>query len=106
MCKFIVKVIMTRHYDIEIEADSGEEAIAKWDASAELPTGEPYDETCETCGVRKALPEDYEACCDCGFDHEYEPQEAQTWHIKHGAPSIGIPPGGSFDDYVNANDDC
>lgn len=26
------------------------------------------------------LPSDYETCGDCGFDHEYETSEANTWH--------------------------
>jgi hypothetical protein len=32
-------------------------------------------------GVKVArLPSDYEACGDCGFDHDYEPSESTTWH--------------------------
>jgi len=23
---------------------------------------------------------DYEPCGDCGYDHEYEPEEAYEWH--------------------------
>lgn len=38
------------------------------------------------------LPDDYEKCSDCGFDHEYEPAQAQAWHRMHGAPSVGIGP--------------
>lgn len=26
------------------------------------------------------LPTDYEACGECGFDHEYETAEAIAWH--------------------------
>ena len=29
------------------------------------------------------LPNDYEACCDCGFDHSYEYGEARSWHDAH-----------------------
>ena len=36
------------------------------------------------------LPEDYETCSLCGYDHEYEPEEANQWHLKH--PT-------DFDDY-------
>lgn len=32
--------------------------------------------------VPHALPSDYEECADCGFDHEYEPSEAQRWHAE------------------------
>ncbi len=27
--------------------------------------------------------DDYEACGDCGYDHEYEPEEAAQWHLAH-----------------------
>ncbi len=26
------------------------------------------------------VPEDYEPCGECGWDHEYEPQQAIAWH--------------------------
>lgn len=26
------------------------------------------------------LPDDYEACGDCGYDHSYEYNEARIWH--------------------------
>lgn len=29
------------------------------------------------------LPDDYETCGDCGFDHEYEYQQAYAWHIAN-----------------------
>lgn len=29
------------------------------------------------------LPEDYETCGDCGFDHDYEPAQAAVWHTAH-----------------------
>jgi hypothetical protein len=29
------------------------------------------------------MPEDYEACGHCGFDHEYEYREAKQYHLKH-----------------------
>jgi hypothetical protein len=29
------------------------------------------------------LPDDYEQCGCCGYDHEYEPAEAQEWHRQH-----------------------
>jgi hypothetical protein len=29
-----------------------------------------------------ALPADYEACADCGFDHDYETEEANKWHSQ------------------------
>lgn len=38
-------------------------------------------------------PEDFESCSDCGFDHEYEPEAANSWHKSHGAPNLGITPG-------------
>lgn len=36
---------------------------------------------CVEC-MKKAgeLPEDYEACGECGFDHAYEPHEASVYH--------------------------
>ena len=27
--------------------------------------------------------DDYEACGHCGFDHEYEPEEARKWHLEN-----------------------
>jgi len=30
------------------------------------------------------VPADYEACGTCGYDHEYEPAEAQAAHKKMG----------------------
>jgi len=29
------------------------------------------------------LPSDYEACSECGFDHEYEYEEAAKWHKEN-----------------------
>jgi Zn ribbon nucleic-acid-binding protein len=26
---------------------------------------------------------DYEECGECGFDHEYEPEQAQGFHLSH-----------------------
>lgn len=37
------------------------------------------------------LADDHEVCAECGFDHEYEPEEAQAWHQDHKA-------GSEFDD--------
>ena len=33
--------------------------------------------------VSMYVPEDYEACGECGFDHSYEWQEAHNWHKTH-----------------------
>jgi hypothetical protein len=33
--------------------------------------------------VTEQLTEDYEGCGDCGFDHEYERERANTWHLAH-----------------------
>jgi hypothetical protein len=34
------------------------------------------------------LPEDYEPCGDCGYDHDYEYEQAHSWHTKnHGSYS-------------------
>lgn len=40
------------------------------------------EEPC-ACGTAKELPEDYEPCGYCGFDHEYEPNESHSWHAEH-----------------------
>lgn len=32
---------------------------------------------------REAMPEDYEQCGYCGFDHDYEPNQAHKWHTEH-----------------------
>lgn len=40
---------------------------------------------CPHCGTT-LLPEDYEACGECGFDHDYEVQEAMGWHKDNRAP--------------------
>jgi hypothetical protein len=29
------------------------------------------------------LPDDFEECGDCGFDHDYEYELAAAWHIEH-----------------------
>lgn len=29
------------------------------------------------------LPDDYESCGDCGFDHSYESEHAAQWHTEH-----------------------
>lgn len=29
------------------------------------------------------LPSDYEACGECGFDHDYEYEQAHKWHTEH-----------------------
>lgn len=29
------------------------------------------------------MPKDYEACGECGYDHEYECEEAHAWHLAH-----------------------
>ena len=36
---------------------------------------------CHHCGADK-LPEDYEPCGGCGFDHEYEAQSANVTHSE------------------------
>lgn len=33
------------------------------------------------------LPDDYERCSCCGFDHEYEWTKAQSWHESHDTES-------------------
>lgn len=45
-----------------------------------------------TAEERKALglPEDYEPCGYCGFDHEYESGPANVWHKEH--PGEGYDP--------------
>jgi len=32
------------------------------------------------------LPQDYEQCAECGYDHAYEPVEANEHHLSNGAP--------------------
>lgn len=54
--------------------------------------GEKPGVECYCQGKDEDLGSDYETCSDCGYDHEYEPVEAQAWHREHGAPSIGIKP--------------
>lgn len=38
------------------------------------------------------VPNDYELCGDCGYDHEYEPKESQAWHRENDVahPLTGI----------------
>ena len=36
---------------------------------------------CPGCG-QGPLPDDYEPCGDCGFDHEYEPNAAHQEHVR------------------------
>lgn len=34
------------------------------------------------------VPDDYESCGDCGYDHDYEYEQAHSWHTKnHGSYS-------------------
>ena len=46
----------------------------------------PFGLECVEC-LKKAddLPEDYEPCGDCGFDHSYEPYEADQVHRQWAA---------------------
>lgn len=30
-----------------------------------------------------SVPDDYEECGDCGYDHEYDPEEANRWHREN-----------------------
>ncbi len=39
----------------------------------------PDQGECPHCGAG-VLPDDYEPCGDCGFDHDYEAQEAYVQH--------------------------
>lgn len=39
----------------------------------------PLTGECPHCGSH-VLPEDYEPCGDCGFDHQYELVSAREWH--------------------------
>jgi hypothetical protein len=29
------------------------------------------------------IPDDYETCWECGYDHEYEPDYARRYHLAH-----------------------
>ena len=42
-----------------------------------VETREGNEIQCEDCNW---VPDDYEACGECGFDHEYEPNEAAKAH--------------------------
>ena len=33
--------------------------------------------------VIQYLPDDYETCWDCGYDHEYESDYARRYHLAH-----------------------
>lgn len=33
--------------------------------------------------VIQYLPDDYETCWECGYDHEYEPDYARRYHLAH-----------------------
>jgi len=35
-------------------------------------------------------PEDYEPCGECGYDHEYEYEEAYKWHVEHDSDYCAI----------------
>lgn len=39
-------------------------------------------EGCLHCSDADPLPDDYESCGECGFDHAYEPQQATRYHKK------------------------
>lgn len=44
------------------------------------PSRNPEMSSIECSGQSEALPSDYESCGTCGFDHAYEPTEAQAVH--------------------------
>lgn len=46
-------------------------------------TGDPIEEVDPGALPAGDTPEDYEACGDCQFDHEYETQAAHQWHTDH-----------------------
>jgi hypothetical protein len=53
------------------------------------------------------LPEDYETCGDCGFDHDYEGEQARAWHRAHPGSygcgdGAGLGAHESEDDYFEA----
>jgi hypothetical protein len=49
------------------------------DHSKRIPAGKGAP--CQECGNdTRFLPIDYEICCECGFDHSYEPEEAAKAH--------------------------
>lgn len=33
-------------------------------------------------------PSDYEQCGDCGYDHQYESQDAHLFHVGETAPKV------------------
>ena len=41
--------------------------------------------------AKEDMPDDYETCGDCGFDHEYSPSESNHWHKTHPGSYKGIP---------------
>jgi site-specific DNA-methyltransferase (adenine-specific) len=78
--------------------DQDESWVAK--ASDRLLTTKPYDgpDPLTLCRMNQEMPEeprkteerpllpcDYEACGDCGYDHEYEFNQAYAWHSENGA---------------------
>ena len=34
-------------------------------------------------GDEDLIPDDYETCWECGYDHEYEPDHARRYHLAH-----------------------
>lgn len=50
-------------------------------------------ESGEPCLCDDGMPEDYETCGYCGFDHEYEHAEAVAWHTEN--------PGQGYDEEGN-----
>lgn len=56
-----------------------------WESWAEQLSGEyPHEFECEWVRTHAfTLPEDFETCGTCGFDHDYEQYEAQEWHAAN-----------------------
>lgn len=77
--------LLSENYDVKIKrycnneyTIEGEKKVLKHILISELKLSE-VDANDELAG----LPDDYETCGQCGFDHSYEQREAEAWHSKH-----------------------
>jgi hypothetical protein len=62
-----------------VEPDAGD--IKRDEPPADEPQG-MFVAKVDVVSVEE-LPDDYDKCGCCGFDHEYEWSQAQAWHDAH-----------------------
>lgn len=68
-----VKHMLCYESVVEVHARLVSEGLSTCDAHLLVVAAQLYEQV---------LPADYEECGECGYDHEYEPEEARVAHEK------------------------